>query len=609
MPRLVADNQHFSYDPQWGLLACQGRYLTRLTRCSSPAGTGKCSTAIGPGAAIALADAQGEVASYVPGAGAASRSELNRCALTVVDLGALPTAAGASGGVARARAVHAADLAAGRIIAELPAGAIIVAAGMGDDTAPHLRALVISGPGFRSGLLAAPSTRQPGMAVIVDLTSSVRGWLGRPTPAGVVGSQISSTRRGALSAAVRTLIGQDTAAQVQRSTIGWFFVGYWLAEGVLFGLITLMLQGSDRDRQRRRRTGYMAAGVLAGAVPAGTFLASVVPWPQLPHPALLLYALSVAWAAVIAAAALAGPWRRDPFGPPGFVGAVTVAVIGLDVMTGSRLQLGGPFGLSALEAGRFYGVGNDVLGVYAAAGILCAAWAGLAALGRGGGGSGGASGGVAAAAAVALFTVIASGWPGFGAKVGGTIAMVPGFLLLLAAIAGLRITVRRGSLIGVSGLLLVTAFALINYFLPATGPSDIGGFVGHALHGGAGSILQRKITSNAGSLTQTWYTPAVPVAAVVTGLMIAWPGRLRLTALTDAFGRAWLLRPALTAIWLVEVLGCLADDYGVIVAAIGLPFVLPQVIAMVSGLAVGGRDVTPEPATQARGAPAPGRAG
>jgi hypothetical protein len=604
MPRLIAGNRQFSYDPEWGVLACPGPYLTRLTRCSSPAGPGQCSTAIGPGAAIALANSRGEVASYLPRAGAAGRSDFDRCALTVADLGALPAARGASGSVARARAVHAADLAAGRISTEVPAGTIIMVAGLGDDTAPHLRALMVSGPGFRNGLLGAPSTRQPGMTVITDLTSSVRGWLGRPTPDGVVGSQISSTRRGPLTAAVRALIGQDTAAQVNRSTIGRFFVVYVLSDGVLLALITLMLAGSGNERRRRRSAAYMAAGVLAGAVPAGTFLASLVPWPQLPHPAFLLYVLTLAWTAVIAAAALAGPWRRDPFGPPGFVGTVTVAVIGLDVMTGSRLQLGGPFGLSALEAGRFYGVGNHALGVYGAAGILCSAWAGIAALRSGSRGPA-----VAAAAAAALFTVIASGWPGFGAKVGGTIAMVPAFLVLLAAIAGLRITARRGVIIAISGVLLVTAFALVNYLLPATGTSDIGGFVGHALHGGAGPILRRKISSNIGSLTRTWYRPAVPAVAAVTGLMIAWPARLRLTALAGLFGRARMLRPPLAAIWLLEVLGWLADDSGVIVAAIALPFVLPLAIAMVSGVATGGSGEMPEHAARASSAPAPGRAG
>ena len=39
----------------------------------------------------------------------------------------------------------------------------------------------------------------------------------------------------------------------------------------------------------------------------------------------------------------------------------------IDGMTGSRLQLGAPFGLSLVEAGRFYGVGNNALGVYAVA--------------------------------------------------------------------------------------------------------------------------------------------------------------------------------------------------------------------------------------------------
>jgi hypothetical protein len=521
----------------------------------------------------------------------------------VVDLGALPAPSGAFGGVARERALRAADLAAGRILAAVSAGAIIVVAGLGDDTTPHLRAIVVGGPNYRHGLLAASSTRQPGLATITDLTPSVLGWLGRPAPAGlVVGSQIGSKSRGTLSAAVRALTGQDTAAQVYRTTTGWFFLGYGIAEGAVFGMIMLLLRGSGTPR--RRAAAYMTAAVLFGAVPAGTFLASLVPWPQLPHPAIVLYALTLGWAAVIAAAALAGPWRRDPFGPPGFVAAATLAVIGLDVMTGSRLQPLGPFGLSALEANRFYGVGNHVLAVYGAAGILCATWAGISALR-----SGSRARAVAAAAAVALFTVIASGWPGFGAKVGGTIAMVPAFLLLLAAIAKRRITVRRGVLIAVSGVLLVTAFALVNYLLPATGTSDIAGFVGHVLHGGAGSTLHRKISSNLSSLTRTWYTPVVPVIAVVTGLMIAWPARLRMTALADALGRTRLLRPALTALWLVAVLGWLADDSGVIVAANALPFVLPLAIAITSGMAAGDSGEMPELAAWDSSAPAPGRAG
>ena len=71
-------------------------------------------------------------------------------------------------------------------------------------------------------------------------------------------------------------------------------------------------------------------------------------------------------------------------------------------------------------------------------------------------------------------------------KVGGTVAMVPAYLVLLAAIGGVRITARRGLAIAVSGIALVAVFAVLDYLLPAIGPSHFGGFVGQLVHGGAG---------------------------------------------------------------------------------------------------------------------------
>jgi hypothetical protein len=561
---LTSYNSQFHYEPDWGLLA-------------TSAGPGGCATAIGPGAALALASPSGRVASYAAGVAGASRSLLRRCALTVADLGALPAASpGSSGGPARAAALRRADQAAGTVLSAAPPGAVVVVAGLGDDVAPQVRAIIVSGPGYAGGELASAATRHHGMTLITDLTPSVLRWRGRPVPADVVGSPLTRISRGSLSSTITSLNGQDTAAQVYRSTLAPFFLIFGFGEGVLFGLTVLVLRGSDPERRRRRRTACRIAMTSVGAIPAGTFLASLVPWWQLPHPAVLLYLMTVAWAAVIAAVALRGPWRRDPFGPPGFIGAVTVAVIGLDVITGSRLQLGTPFGLNVLTAGRFYGVGNNALGVYGIAGILAATWIG-GTVAR----DQGRARGAAAGAAVALFTVIASGWPSFGAKVGGTIAMVPAFLVLLAAIAGLRLSVRRWLLIAASGLVLVTAFALVNYFVPGTGPSDIGAFVGHVLHGGAGGILQRKIGANVGSLTTTIWSPIIPVVVLAAGAVLAWPEKLWFRPLAAAYREVPLLRSALTAMWLIGLLGWLADDSGITVAAAALPLALPLAIAIV----------------------------
>jgi hypothetical protein len=579
MPALAGYNKRFHYDPDWGLLA-------------TAAGPGRCAGAVGPGAALALAGPGGRVGDYLPGLAGGWRSAIRNCPLAVVSLAALPGAGpGSAGGPARAAALRAADRAAGQVIGAAPAGAIVVVAGLGDDVAAQLRAIIVSGPGYARGELASAATRHPGLTLITDLTPSVLRWRGRPVPAAVVGSQLTAARRGPLAATVRGLTGQDTGAQVYRSTLAPFFLAFGFGEGLVFGLITLALRGPAK--RRRRAAAYRVAGVCAGAVPAGTFLASLVPWWLLPHPALLLQAMALGWAAVIAAIALAGPWRADPFGPPGFIGAVTVAVIGLDVMTGSRLQLGTPFGLSVLTAGRFYGVGNNALGVYGIAGILAATWAGGALAGRG------RRPAVLAAAGVALFTVIASGWPSFGAKVGGTIAMVPAFLVVLAAVAGVRLSPRRVLAVVVSGLLLVTAFALVNYFVPGTGPSDIGAFVGHVLHGGAGGILQRKVSANVGSLTTTVFSPIIPLVVIGAGALLAWPARLGLRPLAQAYRLAPLLRPALTAMWLIGLLGWLADDSGITVAAAALPLALPLAIVIVSGV----RSAEPAPGPASAGQP------
>ena len=582
MPGLVSYNAQFHYNPQWGLLAA----------APGPPGPGRCATAVGPGAALALAGPDGRVASYLPSVAALTAATLARCPLTVVDLGNLPAAPGPAGQSARAAAAGAADRQLGRIMAGLPAGSTLVVAAPGDGPEPHLRAIVVSGPRYSGGLLSAASTRQPGMVLLTDLTPTVLGWLGTPVPAAVVGSPLRAVHRagpagpGGLAAALRTLAAQDAAAQVYRDTVTPFYQLVGFGYPALFALIALIGWAGTRTRwakeprhRARFRDVARAAAAWAASLPAGTFLASLVPWWTLGHPALVLYALAAAWAAAVAAVALAGPWRRDPLGPPGVIAAVTLGVIGLGLMTGSRLMLETPFGLNVLEAGRFYGLGNNAVVIYGASGILCAAWLGGALLRRGE-----RRRALLVVAAVTAFTVIVAAWPGFGAKVGGTIAMLPGLLVLFAAAAGKPVTWWRAALIGVSGLALVTVFALVNYFVPVTGHSDIGGFVGQLLHGGADATVQRKIGSNLGSLTANPFNLVIPVVVAGLGAIVAWPTRLRCPLLARAYRQIPLLKPALAAVWLTAALGWFAEDSGVTVPAAALPFVLPLMVVILSSL-------------------------
>jgi hypothetical protein len=571
MPQIIRDNQQFHESPDWGLLGTLA----------------SCATAVGPGAALALASPDGTVPSYLPSPAGLSPSVLARCPLTVVDLGQIK---GQTQTAASERVLASTiDRQLTHLAAGLPPGTLLLvtapgaAAGTGPGETPagppRLMSVVVSGPGFAHGLLDSSATRRAGIVTLTDLTPTVAAWLGRPVPAGTVGARITRADRGDLGSAITGLIARDQAEQVWISTHGWFFIGYAVAGALAFGLPVLLLPGSAAERRRGRARCWRIAGVGATAVPLASYLANVPPWWNWAHPAWWLYGLTAGWTLVVAAAALAGPWRREPLGPYGAVCGATLLLLAVDVMTGSRLQLDAPFGLSLLVSGRFYGIGNDALGVYCVAALVAAWWLGGIA-GRT------ARPGVALVivGAVGALAVVASGWPGFGAKVGGTIALVPCLLLLAAWLAGARVDRRWALPLAVSGVVVFLVFAVISYFLPGAGVSDMGTFAGNLLHGRGGALLQRKISSNVGSLTLNVFSWLIPVAAVAAAAALWRPAALRLRTLATAFAALPALRLLLWLAWLVLVIGWFADDSGVVVPAVALPFAVPLAIALAASV-------------------------
>ena len=244
---------------------------------------------------------------------------------------------------------------------------------------------------------------------------------------------------------------------------------------------------------------------------------------------------------------------------------------------------GSPFGLSVLEGGRFYGIGGAGVGLYAVCTVIAVAWVGRSlAADR--------HRALAAAVAVAALAVIACGWPQFGAKVGGTIAIVPCCLLLLMVLAGIRITRRRVAVVLVSGLTLFVVFALVNYLIPATGQSDIGAFAGNSLHGHSGGLLLRKWNSMVGSLA---LSPEVPPIIVLVGLILLKPSWFRVRAVPRGYSAEPLLAITLAMMWLVGVLGWFADDSGIAVPANALPLALPLGIALLAAVTLPGQEAPP----------------
>jgi hypothetical protein len=311
------------------------------------------------------------------------------------------------------------------------------------------------------------------------------------------------------------------------------------------------------------------------ALPVASFLANLVPWWRSQHPGVVLWAALLAWSVFLGVLAGTGPWRRRTFGPAGFLAAVTASVLAADVITGSRLQLSSLWGLSPLDAGRFYGLGNVAFAAFAMTALIAAAWAAATLLTRGR-----RRAAALTVAAIGVAAVVVDGWPSFGADFGGVLALVPGFALLTAGVGGLRVTLRRAAAVVGAAVAAVGTIAVVDWARPPANRSHLGRFVQQAIDGDIGAILRRKLEANIQSFGQR---PALGLLVlgvlIVTTVVVAWPERLRVTKVVDAYAAEPALRPCLAACLLTAVVGLTVNDSGVIIPAVALMAAVPLVAA------------------------------
>ena len=191
--------------------------------------------------------------------------------------------------------------------------------------------------------------------------------------------------------------------------------------------------------------------------------------------------MTAGWVVLTTCAAVAvdAVLGRRPFGLATAVGLITTAVIGIDLLTGARLQIFTMNGYSPLVAGRFAGIGNVAFGVFGAAVLLAAG--GLY-----------ERFGLAAVVTVGLLAVALDGGPSWGSDVGGVLALVPAFALLAWSLRAVRLSAAKlaGSI--AAAILAVGLLGALDYARPAARQTHLGRFVGEVLHGGAWTVVRRK---------------------------------------------------------------------------------------------------------------------
>lgn len=233
----------------------------------------------------------------------------------------------------------------------------------------------------------------------------------------------------------------------------------------------------------------------------------------------------------------------------------TVFLIG-DVLSGSWLMRFSVLGYDALGGARYYGIGNEYMGILI--GTLIMGWSIMREYRP-------LKSGIVDFMVFALVTVIVAA-PQLGTNVGGAIAAVMGFGVTWLALKKVRWRLRTVVLLGCLVLVMLGGLMLADSWRTEAEQSHIGQTVALIKSDGLEAIMQiisRKLAMNLRLFRYSIWSRALIVAIVAMGGSLIWPSRYL----------HWLLRHHPTVVQGIAgtlvgtVTALLVNDSGVVAAA------------------------------------------
>jgi hypothetical protein len=296
--------------------------------------------------------------------------------------------------------------------------------------------------------------------------------------------------------------------------------------------------------------------------------------------------------AVGTAAIRFAPLHRRRLWPLGATAAVGALVVGLDLLTGARLQLNGVAGYSAIQGARYTGVGGVGLGVFIAGVLVVAAclaqrvqrpWRPVIVVLLGGIG------------------VVVVGNPYLGSDQVGAIALTAGVCVAAAISTGGWLSVPRFAWAAVAGLAVTIGFAVVDLTRPEVERGSLGRFLTDLSNGSAGPAMQRAATASGQALLESPLT----ILAVVGVLMLAFCQFSPWGGLNRLFGLRPALRAAGAGVTVATLLAGVLGGTALTVAGAAAATTVPVAVLTALRVLVHAADRTrPEGETDGPGGPA-----
>jgi hypothetical protein len=485
------------------------------------------------------------------------------------------------------------------IRASARSGATVLVVSLADSGRAGLQLAIAEGPApggavYGQSLLGAGSTRQPGLVLTTDVTSTVLAILGLDPLPGTTGAQIVPVDGPATATARMQRLYDITQEARQVTRVSSPYLTYLvLGQALLFIAAAIVLTRARRMRPALRI--LRVAGLALGAATIASFLVGLLPWWRAGTPSVGFWLSLLGWTVAITALALAGPWRHSLFGPAGVVAGVTAAVLVVDALTGSMLVIDAPMGAHRLMAARFYGMSNQAFAMVAAASLLLAMAVAQPLVDRGL-----RRRAVAAVAVIGVVVTLVNGAPGLGSDFGGPPGLILGFTVLGLAVAGRKVRWRALLLVAGVAVVVVGGFAAVDWMRPPADRTHLGRFFATVIDGGLWEVVVRKYGVQFRVLTLWRYVVLSVGGILLTALVLVGPrprsgaglrGSSPLAGLRQAVP---LLPAAIAAIGLALGVGVLINDSGIVIAATGIAIAVPCLVAAAAQRSLAVTDTSPD---------------
>jgi hypothetical protein len=423
-----------------------------------------------------------------------------------------------------------------------------------------LAPVIMCGGTIQKGLLVSPTTQRPGVIMNVDIAPTVLNFLGLASPGVFTGRPAE---------VIPGQYGLATVSGMYRVIESVNNARPFLQKGYVFSQLILLAVSLGFIFMKKKGREYLKPVFLAVmSVPLAYLLLPFFPAAAVPLAGLMLVLLTVLTAGLVTLASR--KWGVDAFM---LISVATTLVITADLLAGAPLQKVSIMSYDPVVGARFYGMGNEYMGVLIGS-TLVGATSLIQYLEKR------RSLLIALSGAAYVFIVYVIAAPQLGTNVGGTIAAAAAFLVAMMLTCGISMSWRPALAVASTVAVMVLALTLYDAGRPVQCQSHIGLAATQVMTGGLNevvNIISRKSEINIKLIKYTIWSRIFLASLGMLALLFYRPPGVMEGVRRE---RPYLFK-GLVGLVTGSIVALIFNDSGVVAAATTMIFGIPLLIYLV----------------------------